>query len=86
MAINPREEALKWLKQSEDLEFAPNIGPCGDSTDVHWRDKNFELLVNFSEEGVSYYGDNYGKKTVKGFSGYPFFAYTPEGLINLLVL
>ncbi|MHA1798613.1 MAG: hypothetical protein ACTSVY_09215 [Candidatus Helarchaeota archaeon] len=45
-------------------------GPDG-SIDIHWRTKDFELLVNIPEnsnEPASYYGDNYSNSSTEGAS------------------
>jgi hypothetical protein len=49
---------------------APEIlpGPAG-SIDLHWEEKDFELLVNIpanSQERAEFYGDDYGSIFIKG--------------------
>ena len=45
-------------------------GPDG-SIDIHWKTGEFELLINIpveSDARITYYGDDYGKNSIKGSS------------------
>ena len=58
-----------WEKCGVRID-APRIrpGPEG-SIDLHWKTENYELLLNVpsnGEEPASFYGDDYGKFTIKG--------------------
>jgi hypothetical protein len=46
----------------------PKMGPGPNGTiDIHWKEHNWELLVNIPETGVAaFYGDDYGKQKIKG--------------------
>lgn len=65
-----RNYARRLWSEHEVLIPAPKIlpGPNG-SIDVHWEEKDFELLVNISadrEEKAEFYGDDYGSIYIKG--------------------
>lgn len=65
-----RRYALKSYERFGSIVNAPRIlpGPNG-SIDVHWKEKNFELLVNIPtdpKELASFYGDDYSAARIKG--------------------
>ena len=72
------DRAVAFLKaQSDELRKShglhipvPNIGPGPRGTiDLHWKQKNWELLVNIPatvDQMASFYGDNYGVQKIGG--------------------
>jgi len=70
-AITLLRTHISWLWKRHGLIVeAPNILPGPNSSiDVHWRTKNFELLINIPDDPsaqASFYGDDYGQRSVKG--------------------
>jgi len=61
----------RWIFEKHDIIIdAPDIGPGPDgSIDLHWKTERYELLVNVPKDPASeasFYGDDYGKSTIKG--------------------
>jgi hypothetical protein len=57
-----------WQENRAPL-LAPTISPVSDgSIDIHWKTADAELLINVPSEATeaSFYGDNLGKKKLKG--------------------
>jgi hypothetical protein len=64
-----RQADSHWRRHSKIIPV-PHITPGADgSIDIHWKTKQFELLVNIPsgpEFGAGFYGDNYGALKIKG--------------------
>ena len=60
-----------WLWEHQHFILdAPRIspGPIG-SIDLHWKNKNYELLLNIPRDSgkpASFYGDDFGAMSIKG--------------------
>lgn len=65
-----RQQALATWETQHAVIPTPRIvpGPQG-SIDIHWQSESFELLINVPSDpsvAATFYGDDYGRATVKG--------------------
>lgn len=65
--------AENYSKKYEFLIHTPFLNPGSNGAiDLHWQTNKFELLLSIPESDevpINYYGDNYGRSSIKGTLG-----------------
>lgn len=70
-AVGAVKSSVAWLLKYHGLDVEPpkiSPGPEG-SIDIHWKTVYFELLINVpndADQPADFYGDNYGRVSIKG--------------------